>query len=134
MIIAGIAGSGNLTSRCTIAGFDALSGHPDTCQMPDSPTRVTRNAVLNRFEIAGEPSAFLHYARAGDHIRLIHTEVPEAFRGHGYAATLARAALEYARDEHLRVIPVCPFVRGYLARHPEFVILTAEKAPPTDHD
>ena len=100
--------------------------------MPDAPTRVTRNAEANRFEIAGVPSAFLQYGQAGDHIRLIHTEVPEAFRGRNYAATLARAALEYARDEHLRVIPVCPFVRSYLARHPEFAVVTEKTAPSGD--
>lgn len=97
-------------------------------EMPDSKMQVTRNAPANRFEVASEPAAFLHYAQSGGHLRLIHTEVPAALRGRGYAAALARAALEYARDQHLRVVPSCPFVRSYLARHPEFAGLTDENA------
>jgi predicted GNAT family acetyltransferase len=89
------------------------------CQM----SGVNRNASAHRFEIADEPSAFLFYAESKDRIRLIHTEVASKFRGRGYASDLARAALEYARDAHLRVEPVCPFVRSYLERHPEYASL-----------
>lgn len=51
-------------------------------------------------------------------INLRHTEVPEAERGHGAAADLAKAAFEYAREQKLRVIPTCRFVRAWLDRHP----------------
>jgi uncharacterized protein len=91
--------------------------------MPAPSTDVQRNSVTHRFEIADEPSAHLQYAQADGLLRLIHTEVPPEFRGHGYASHLARAALEYAREAHLRVVPICPFVRTYLARHPEYAAL-----------
>ena len=90
---------------------------------------VQRNASSHRFEIAGEPSAFLQYAEADGRIRLIHTEVPVSLRGRGYATDLAHSALEYARSARLQVVPICPFVRAYLARHPEYAPLVEPAQP-----
>lgn len=81
---------------------------------------VIRNASSRRFEIGGESDAYLQYATSPGLIRLIHTEVPARLEHHGFASELAKAALDYARDEHLRVDPACPFVRSYLERHPEY--------------
>lgn len=81
---------------------------------------VIRNSSSNRFEISGEPSAFLLYAISPGSIQLIHTEVPDRLQHHGFASELAKAALDYARDEHLTVDPMCPFVRTYLEGHPEY--------------
>ncbi|TDI87188.1 MAG: N-acetyltransferase, partial [Chloroflexi bacterium] len=33
---------------------------------------------------------------------------------------IAHAALEYAKTEHLEVIPLCPFVRAHIEKHPEY--------------
>jgi predicted GNAT family acetyltransferase len=80
---------------------------------------VTDNPALSRFElpIDGE-SAFLTYERTADAIRLLHTEVPEAFRGRGFGEAVVAGALARARAEGLQVVAVCPFVRAYLRRHP----------------
>lgn len=88
-----------------------------------TPSTVIHNTSRRRFEIADEPSAFLQYAEAAGRIRLIHTEVPPGLRDRGYASLLAHAALEYALALHLRVEPICPFVRAYLQRHPEYTAL-----------
>jgi uncharacterized protein len=84
---------------------------------------ITRNAGAGRFELDGEPAAQLVYAEFAGRIRLIHTAVPDHLRGGGVAAALAKAALDYARDHQLRVTPSCPFVRSYIARHPEYASL-----------
>ena len=86
----------------------------------EQPT-VVDNQAQRRFElhVDGEMSV-LTYRIAGDRIRLIHTEVPREQRGRGYADMLARAALERAARDHLRVVPLCPFVRAFLERHPEY--------------
>lgn len=55
----------------------------------------------------------------GTTIVFTHTEVPEAFEGQGIGSKLAKAALNYARDNELRVQPLCPFIRAYIERHPE---------------
>ena len=65
------------------------------------------------------------YRLNGDVIRLIHTEVPEAFSGQGHAATLARSALDDARARGLKVKPDCPYVRSYIQKHPEYADLVA---------
>lgn len=52
-------------------------------------------------------------------IDLQHTFVPKSARGHGLAEALAFAAFDYAREHGLRVVPSCPFVRRWLASHPQ---------------
>jgi predicted GNAT family acetyltransferase len=53
-------------------------------------------------------------------ITLWHTQVPEALRGRGIAGTLAKTALEYAREHQLKVDVICPLVASYIAKNPEF--------------
>jgi len=69
-------------------------------------------------------TALLAYQRYPDRIDLLHTELPEAAEGQGYAASLARHALEAAAAAGVRVVPSCPYVAAYLRRHPEYQHLT----------
>ena len=46
-----------------------------------------------------------------------------ALRGHGVGEKLVRQALEWAREEGLRVIPSCWFVDTVVRRHPEYETL-----------
>ena len=83
------------------------------------PVQLNRDA--NRFEIlADEHVAFLLFHVRGTVIALIHTEVPPALQHQGLADALAKTALEYARSHSLRVKVICPFVKAFLTRHPEF--------------
>lgn len=85
---------------------------------------VVHNTSGARFELIAEgQTAHLDYQLAGDRIRFTHIEVPPAERGHGFAEDLTRAGLEYARREQLRVVPICPFVRTFLAQHAEYLTL-----------
>jgi uncharacterized protein len=87
--------------------------------MTDAP-QVTDNAEDSRFELTVEGQlAELIYRRRGSRLVLIHTEVPEALERHGLGGVLVSAALERARAEQLTVVPVCPFARSWLERHPE---------------
>ena len=74
---------------------------------------------LSRYEArAGEQlAAFAEYVRAPDTVTFTHTEVRDGFDGHGVASTLIRGALDDVRAQGLAVIPVCPFVRGFLDQH-----------------
>jgi len=87
-----------------------------------TPVPVAHNEAEHQFEIRfPEGVALLRYRqRADGAFVLIHTEVPPALRGRGLADRLARAALDYARDHQLAVVPLCPFVKAYIERHPEF--------------
>ncbi|WP_300614453.1 GNAT family N-acetyltransferase [Trebonia sp.] len=92
---------------------------------------VTDNPVLSRFElhVAGELAGFVDYrlhgrdGRDGQVINLIHTEVDPRFQGAGYATVLARASLDAARERHLAVLPTCPYIRSWIAKHPSYVDL-----------
>jgi len=89
-------------------------------RMTASPT-VDKNEPASRFEmVTDEGVAVLNYHEGPSHITLVHTEVPKAMEGRGYAGALAKTALEYARAKGIRVIVHCPFVRSYLERHPEY--------------
>jgi predicted GNAT family acetyltransferase len=82
---------------------------------------VRHNKGASRFEIEADGKvALLDYMWTGRNITYTHTEVPPELEGQGIGGKLARYALEFARDNDLKVIPVCPFVTGYLRRHPEY--------------
>jgi predicted GNAT family acetyltransferase len=87
---------------------------------PDSRSGVRNNHELGRFEIETEGGiAFLDYSIGGGKIVMPHTVVPAEHRGRGYGEMLARAALTFAREEELEVVPTCPFVAAFIAREPE---------------
>jgi len=71
--------------------------------------------------VARTPSglAFVSYVRPDDGtIELQHTVVPRADRGRGIGSALVRTAVSYARDQGLRVVPTCPFVKAWFEKNP----------------
>jgi predicted GNAT family acetyltransferase len=77
--------------------------------------------TTGRFELERNGHvASLQYTVAGHVLALLHTEIPDALRGSGIASTLAQTALDWARDHHLKVDVVCPFVAAFLETHPEY--------------
>jgi uncharacterized protein len=68
----------------------------------------------------GVRAARLTYRREGaDRVVLVHTEVGEALRGRGAGKRLVEAAVRWARAEHVRLVPHCPFARATFEKHPE---------------
>jgi predicted GNAT family acetyltransferase len=87
--------------------------------------KATRQVSRSRFEFEEDGQiAYLEF-EADDlgWITLLHTEVPPSLRGRGIGGILARTALEYARDHHLKVDVVCPVVAGFIEKNPEFKTL-----------
>lgn len=74
-----------------------------------------RYVVLADGDEAGE----LEYRQMEGARALTHTGVAEDHEGEGLAGSLARRVLDDARREGLKVIPLCPFVAGYIERHPD---------------
>ena len=90
---------------------DKLFGQRDA-----APQEVTSG----RFEIEQDGHlAYLEYTMAGKILGLIHTEVPKELRGKGLASELTMNALQYARENGMKVDVVCPLVAGYFEKHPE---------------
>jgi len=105
-----------------------ISGvHVDAADESHAEADVIHDAAEHRFQIeAPEGTGVLEYRMKDPHtIALVHTEVAPALSGRGIASRLAHHALEYARTNHFQVIPVCPFVRAYLKRHPEYADILA---------
>ncbi|MEM6286863.1 MAG: GNAT family N-acetyltransferase [Bacteroidota bacterium] len=81
---------------------------------------ITHDPEATRFTVDTEVgTARLDYILSPGLIVLSHTEVPVGAEGRGLASALAKAGLDYARAQGLRVMPLCPFVAGYIRRHPE---------------
>jgi predicted GNAT family acetyltransferase len=103
----------------TFPASDPVSAQPEPS--------VRDNEELHRFEAEVDGHlAHLRYMRKDGLLHLVHTEVPEAMRSRGVGAALARFALETARHEGIKVKVVCPYVKRFLANHPEYASLVAE--------
>ena len=88
---------------------------------------VSHNPSSNRFEIdLGDSVAILEYEIRDNEILFLHTETPPKHEGKGIGSRLARAGLDYARDYHYRVVPLCSFIAVYISRHPEYQSLLAK--------
>jgi uncharacterized protein len=71
-------------------------------------------------ELAGAV-AEMTYSRAGETMIIIdHTEVPDAMRGRAVGLALVRRAVEDARTDDRLIIPLCPFAKAQISRHPEW--------------
>jgi uncharacterized protein len=65
--------------------------------------------------------AEMTYSRAGETMIIIdHTDVPDAMRGRSVEQALVRRAIEDARAEGRSIVPLCPFAKAQIARHPEW--------------
>lgn len=82
---------------------------------------AVNNEAEHRFEARlGDAVAFTEYRLRDGAVILPHTVVPDEFAGKGVGSRLARAALGWAREQGLEVIPTCPFIAGYVTKHPEW--------------
>lgn len=89
-----------------------------------SDTVVSHSPDKTRYEahVDGELAGFAEYILADGLIVFTHTEVDPAYEGQGVGSSLARFALDDVRDAgERRVLPMCPFIKGWIARHREYV-------------
>lgn len=90
---------------------------------------VKHDPEARRFEaLADGQLCRADYRMAGDVMHIVHTEVPYKLEGRGLAGQVVQAALDYARANGLKVVPVCGYVRAYMRRHKATHDLLAEGA------
>ena len=95
---------------------------------PQPAIEVSDDREATRYVIAvdGEPAGFAQYRDRGRALAFVHTEIDDRFEGQGLGGRLVSAALDDVRSRGLVVLPFCPFVRGYIARHHEYLDLVPE--------
>lgn len=100
-----------------------------TEQAPSLENPSVRQGTGPRYEIhvddsgrpAGQTLFTDHESVEGVRQRIFpHTEVSEEFGGHGLASTLVRAALDASIAQGYRIVAVCPYVKGWVGKHPEY--------------
>lgn len=88
--------------------------------LPPGMTDVVHASARSRFEYGtGDEIAVLVYEEGERDVAMLHTVVPPSLAGQGVGSKLAEAAVSWAHEQGLEVVPVCSFVRGWLERHPQ---------------
>ena len=89
---------------------------------------ITHNRANHTFEVLidGQLSK-LDYIQDGKNIVITHVGVYPGHRGQGVAAKIVEAGLQYARENSLRVIPMCSYAAGYIRRNPQYMELTDQE-------
>ena len=88
--------------------------------------QTTVSAQDGKYTIAveGETVGFADFADRGDERVFYHTVIDPAFGGRGLATILVEHALDAARADSKRIVPVCSMVANVIEKHPEFADLT----------
>ena len=90
---------------------------------------VKNNKEKNRYELSvnGKTAVAEYILNKQDVLFFTHTEVPDEHEGKGVASKLLEAAFKDAEDRGLKIAPICPFVKSYIQRHPDWKKLLAEE-------
>jgi len=89
---------------------------------------VTHNEADHRFEVRIDGLlSKLDYIQDGKNFVIAHVGVHPELRSQGLAAKITQAALEYARQNSLRVIPMCSYAAAYIRRNPQYADLTHQE-------
>jgi predicted GNAT family acetyltransferase len=93
-------------------------------------TEVVDRPQAHRYEVLadGQVAGYVEYELDPGTILFIHTEIDEAYEGKGLASMLVRHVLDDARERGLAVLPLCPFVRGWIGRHEDYLDLVPAAA------
>ena len=88
---------------------------------------IINNASQNRFELTLDgKTSVIEYKLIDSIISFTHTEVPPELQRNGIASAMAKYAMEYARLNNLKVLPLCPFIKAYIGRNQEYKPLLLE--------
>jgi len=79
------------------------------------------NNIKGQFaaSVGGEEAGVMTYTWAGEHKFIIdHTEVNPDFSGQGVGRKLVMAAVEFAREKGLKILPLCPYAKSVFEKTP----------------
>lgn len=98
---------------------------------------VTNNPDQRRYEahVDGALAGFAEYQLTHELIVFTHTEVDPSFEGKGVGGALARYALDDVRTHGThKVMPLCPFIKAWIGKHPDYIPLVYAAPPSTATD
>ena len=83
------------------------------------------------FEVVvdGRRAGLAQYVEQNGQRIFVHTEVGEEYEGRGLAGVLVGRALDQTRAAGLRVVPACPYVKGFVDRHEQYADLADPVTP-----
>ena len=82
---------------------------------------IINNIKAGQFQIDLDgKTAHEQYSVSGNTITFIGNYVPPEFRGKGIAAEMAKYGFEYAKENKLKVVILCPYIRAYAQQHNEY--------------
>lgn len=65
--------------------------------------------------------SFVEFQQDDDQtLALTHTEVHPDLEGQGIGSKLVKDVLDQIREEHLQILPYCPFIAVFIKRHPDY--------------
>ena len=75
-----------------------------------------------RYEVrvGGALAGFAEYVAKAHRVVFTHTEIDPSYEGQGLGSQVARAALDDVRASGNVAVPLCPFIAGWIAKHPEY--------------
>ena len=72
-------------------------------------------------EDEGKAAGLMHYIFAGPGKMIIdHTEVNKEYEGRGLGLQLVKAGVAFARENHVKIVPLCPFAKKIFDITPAF--------------
>lgn len=72
-------------------------------------------------EVDGRKLASMTYTYAGDDKIIIdHTSVDESLKGQGVGYKLVEAAVNFAREKSIKIMPLCPFANAVFNKRSEY--------------
>lgn len=83
------------------------------------------NSTVSNCRSPVEMFAAAYYRIEGEKVALIHTEVPSAFSGQGFASRLAQGTFELLRKTGRKAVLKCPFMSRFFTKHPEYADVVA---------
>jgi predicted GNAT family acetyltransferase len=100
--------------------------------MNDGPTvKVQHVPERSRVEARTDDDRVMGFSqyvvRNGAYV-FFHTEVDSAFEGQGIGGRIASGVMDFVRDSGGRIVPQCPFIRGYMRKHEDTQDLLADGA------
>jgi predicted GNAT family acetyltransferase len=85
------------------------------------PVILHKNEIAHQFEMMVDGhKSIITYKEDHFTITLLHTEVPPELEGRGVATAIIEKTLNYIEKNHLRLVPLCPFIITYIKRHPQW--------------